>query len=137
MAQVQRTTITLRFNGEDLDPQELSDRLGATPTRAFVKGATLPSASGSDRIAKTGQWLLTLEGEAPDDFEKLVTRLFHRLSTDRDTWLDLSKRFAGELFVGFFLGSSNEGVPVGHEALREIVARGLGLGVDIYGATEA
>jgi len=137
MAQVQRTTVTLRFNGDDLDPQELSDRLGTTPTRAFTKGATLPSAGGSDRIAKTGQWQLTLEGEAPDDFETLVTRLFHRLSADRDAWLDISKRFAGELFVGLFLGSSNEGVPVSRETLREIVARGLGLGLDVYGATEA
>lgn len=137
MAQVQRTTISLRFNGDDLNPQEINDRLGATPTRAFAKGATLPSGSASDRVAKTGQWRLTLEGEAPDDFETLVTRLFHQLCPDRDVWLDLSERFAGDLFVGLFLGSSNEGVPISRKTLHEISARGLGLGFDVYGPARA
>ena len=137
MAQVQHTTLTLRFYGDDLDPQELSDRLGATPTRAFLKGAKLLSAGGSERIAKTGQWRLTIEADAPEDLETLVARLFDGLNPEQDAWIDLSERFAGELFIGFFLGSSNEGVPISRQTLNSIASRGLGIGLDIYASREA
>lgn len=137
MAQVQHTTLTLRFHGEDLDPQELSDRLDATPTAAYVKGARLSPAGRPERIAKVGQWRLTLEADAPDDLEALVARLFEGLNPEQDTWIDLSGRFAGELFIGFFLGSSNEGVPISRETLHAIASRGLGIGLDIYAPTEA
>ena len=136
MAKVQRTIVTLRFHGDNLDPQELSDRLGAMPTSAFVKGATLRSARGTERVAKTGQWRLNVEAEAPDDFDGLVAQLFDQLSSDHDTWLDLSGRFAGNLFVGLFLDSSNEGVPISRETVSAIAARGLSLGLDIYGPTD-
>lgn len=137
MAQVQRTTITLRFNGDALNPQELTERLGAVPTRSFAKGATLPSHDGAERVAKTGHWRLTLEADAPDDFETLTARLFNQLTPDGDAWLGLSQRFAGELFVGLFLGSSNEGVPISSATLAGIAAKGLGLGFDIYGPSQA
>jgi hypothetical protein len=134
MAQIQRTVVTLRFHGDDLNPMELSDRLGAIPSKAHEKGATLQSASGA-RIAKMGIWNLTVEADAPDGFEELVTRLFGQLSPELDTWLDLSGRFAGDLFVGLFLGRTNEGLPIGRETLGAIASRGLKLGFDIYGPT--
>jgi hypothetical protein len=134
MAQIQRTVVTLRFGGNDLNPKELSDLLGAMPTKAHEKGTTLQSASGA-RIAKTGIWNLTVEAKAPDDFDVLVSRLFDQLNSSLETWLDLSERFEGNLFVGLFLDSSNEGISIARETIRAIATRGLELGFDIYGPT--
>lgn len=134
MAKIQETKITLRFHGDDLDPQELSNRLGAMPSSAATKGAKLRSASGRERVSKTGQWQLRVEAAVPDEeFDRQITQLFDQLTTDHDTWRDLSKRFDGNLFVGLFLGSSNEGVVISSETLSAISARGLELGLDIYG----
>jgi len=137
MAQVQRTTLTLRFHGDDLDPEELSNRLGAAPTHAVLKGAMLSSSGAQERTAKTGQWRLTMEADAPDDLETLVARLFDQLSPEQNTWTDISGRYAGELFIGLFLGGSNEGVPISSRTLNAIAVRGLGVGLDIYAPTEA
>jgi hypothetical protein len=137
MAKIQDTKITLRFHGDDLDPQELSNLLGAMPTSAAAKGATLRSESGRERMARTGQWHLRVEATAPDEeFDSQVTRLLDHLTSDLDTWRDLSGRFDGNLFVGFFLGSSNEGVVIDPETLGAIAARGLELGFDIYGQSD-
>jgi hypothetical protein len=47
----------------------------------------------------------------------------------------LSERFEGNLFVGLFLDSSNEGISIARETIRAIATRGLELGFDIYGPT--
>jgi hypothetical protein len=63
-------------------------------------------------------------------------RLFDKLTSNQDAWRDLSERFDGNLFVGLFLGGSNEGVVIGSETLTAISTRGLELGLDIYGHSE-
>jgi hypothetical protein len=137
MAKIQETKVSLRFSGDDLDPQELTERLGAMPSSAAVKGETLTSASGRERVAKTGKWLLRVEAAAPDEeFQEQVTRLFEQLTSDHDIWRDLSRRFAGNLFVGLFLGCSNEGVEIEPETVNAIAARGLELGFDIYAPSD-
>lgn len=133
MAQIQETKVTLRFGGDDLDPEELTDRLGATATSAAKKGSILLSASGRERMARTGQWQLRVDAARPgEELEGQLTRLFDQLTSDLRTWRELSERFDGNLFVGLFLGSTNEGVVIGSEMLAAISARGLELGLDIY-----
>jgi hypothetical protein len=133
MAKIQETKVSLRFSGDDLNPQELTERLGAMPSSATVKGETLASSTGRVRVGKTGTWLLRVEPAAPDeDFREQVTRLFAQLTSDEDIWHELSRRFAGNLFVGLFLGCSNEGFVIEAELLNAITARGLELGFDVY-----
>jgi hypothetical protein len=44
----------------------------------------------------------------------------------------LSGRYGGNLFVGVFLGSSNEGLTLAPETALAIGERGLSLQLDIY-----
>jgi hypothetical protein len=107
------------------------------PSSAAVQGETLPSSSGRERVAKTGKWLLSVEVAAPDEeFQEQVTRLFEQLTPDHDIWRDLSGRFAGGLFVGLFLGCSNEGLEIEPDIVNAIAARGLELGFDIYAPSD-
>ena len=138
MPKVQEVSVALRFYGDDLDPETVSRRLGALPSRSAVKGQMLPSASGRERTAKTSYWNLQLDTVGPDeDFEEQVTRLFDQLTADEEIWRDLGRRFKGDLFVGLFLNETNEGLVIGHEALSAINARGLKINFDIYGPSDS
>ena len=132
MGPVKRMTVTLRFRGDDLDPRELTKRLGSPPTGAASKGGTWLTPSGAERVAVTGWWRLRLEAGDADTFEDQIAQLFATLSPDCATWRDLSKRYGGNLFVGVFLGSSNEGLTIAPEAALAIGERGLELQLDIY-----
>lgn len=136
MSKMQSTVVTIRFFGDDLRPEELTQRLGKMPTRAHAKGDELRSKSGT-RIARTGLWNLTLEGDAPDDFETLLTQLLDQLSSDCSIWLNLSERYAGNLFIGLFMGSSNAGFEISCNVVESIAQRGLALHFDIYDPEDA
>jgi hypothetical protein len=45
----------------------------------------------------------------------------------------LSQRYGGNLFVGLFLGSGNEGLCLGPDIAAAIAARGVELQLDNYG----
>jgi hypothetical protein len=113
MSRLEKTVVTLRFHGDDLEPQMLTQALGAEPSRAAVKGIPMTSANGIERPTKTGQWLLTVETTSPaEEFDEQVRRVFDQLTGNENVWRDLSERFSGNLFVGLFLGSSDEGVVI-------------------------
>jgi len=133
MGKIHQTTVTLRFRGDDLVPEQLTSLLGATQTSAAIKGELLQTVGGKERVAKTGQWHLRIDPAEPgEEFDEQLIRLFNQLTSDLDTWRYISERYNGNLFVGFFLGSSNEGVEISSETLSAISARGLELGLDIY-----
>lgn len=133
MEKINETKVSLRFRGDDLDPEELTSLLGAMPTNAATKGARLQSTGGRERVANTGYWHLGVDPTAPgEEFDQQLLRLFRELTSDLDTWRYLSERYAGNLFVGFFLGTSNVGVEISSETLSAISVRGLELGLNIY-----
>ena len=59
MAQVQKSSVTLRIGGDDLIPHEITKLLGAQPTAAQSKGDEIVGRkTGSVRVAKMGMWRL-------------------------------------------------------------------------------
>jgi hypothetical protein len=132
MGPVKKTAVTLRFRGDTLDPHELTKRLGRTATDAASKGGTWITPSGAKRTAETGWWRLRSDGGDADTFKDQIALLFSTLSSDCAAWRDLSGRYGGNLFVGVFLGSSNEGLTIAPETALAIGERGLSLQFDIY-----
>jgi hypothetical protein len=132
MGPVKKTRVTLRFGGDDLDPRELTERLGSPATSAAAKGGTWLTPSGAERIAKTGWWRLRVEAGDADAFNSQVAQLFATLTTDCATWRDLSGRYGGNLFIGVFLGSLNEGLTITPGTALAMGERGLSLQLDIY-----
>ena len=132
MGPVKKMTVTLRFRGDDLDPRELTERLGSSPTSAASKGGMWLTPSGAERVAGTGWWRLRLESGDADTFKGQIAQLFATLSPDLAAWRDLSARYRGNLFVGAFLGSANEGLIIAPETAFAIGERGLELQLDIY-----
>lgn len=87
-------SITLRFQGNDLDPTALTDALAGTPTH---------SGRMSDPGIKTGHWWLKTSWEVGEDlngeefgkFSPRILDLLAPLSADLEVWRALSKRFSG------------------------------------------
>ena len=131
MGPVKKITVTLRFRGDDLDPRELTKRLGSPRPPQLPKaehGLPPPVRKGfQKRDGGACNWKQAMRTPS-------TIRLPNSspLSADCATWRDLSERYGGNLFVGVFLGSSNEGLTVAPETASAIGQRGLSLQLDIY-----
>jgi len=125
--------VGLRFRGDDLDPDEISQLLGCQPTRGQRKGEGRVLASGKTVIAKTGGWQLDATIAKPGDLDAQVTELLSQLTTDLSVWSQLTARYAVDLFCGFFMEGGDEGLVVDASTLAELGARGIELGLCLYG----
>jgi hypothetical protein len=123
----------LRICGDDLNPQELSKRLGATPTLACVKGE--PRKPGGKVIARTGQWHLSAKDTETADLDAQVAEILTQLPADLDIWRSLATHYQIDLFCGWFMNESNEGVEIAAETLSALGSRGIRLDVDLYAPT--
>ncbi len=136
MPAISETHVSVRFYGDDLEPDELTERLGAQPTSNARKGEIVRSKDGRERTEKTGRWVFRVERREPGDLDSQIQELFGALASDLATWRELSKRHGPDLFVGLMLRDSNEGIEVGYETLALLTERGITLSLDVYGPIE-
>ncbi len=135
MAQVAESTASLRIMGEDLDHEEITALLGATPTQGERNGDRIVGAvSGSVRISKGGMWRLESERHRPENFDGQVAGILAKLSTDLEVWRAISSKYYVEIYSGLFLDVSNEGFSISAKTLDALAKRGIEIQFDIYGA---
>jgi uncharacterized protein DUF4279 len=130
---IHRTAATLRFFG-DLDPDEISDALGGKPTVGVRAGGTWINKGGREIVARRGTWRLETERRSPGDLDAQIEELFAGLTKDLDVWRALTGRFQADIFCGVFMAAGNEGLELTPSTLFSVGARGLTLGLDIYGS---
>lgn len=133
MAHLQRAVASLRIAGDDLDPNQVSALLGTDPTHGQAKGQEIPLKSGRTRIAQFGQWRLHATETEPENLDGQVAELLGKLTDDLAIWRNLGHRYKIDLFCGWFMGGTNEGVTVSATTLKALGERGIELGLDIYG----
>jgi hypothetical protein len=131
VAHLARSVATLRIIGDELVPEEVSSLLRALPTRAERKGEAVPTKTG-ERIARTGAWRLEATATEPEDLDAQVSELLSLLTSDLEVWRTLARRYRLDLFCGWFMNESNEGVSVSPSTLLALGQRGIELGLDIY-----
>lgn len=124
------TSVTLRFFGDELDPDELSRQLGSQPTLSRRKGDVITGQG--DRRAETGSWLLSSERQSKSPLELQIAALFGRLTNDLSVWKQLTGRFYADLFCGLWSEAFNRGTELSPQILRMVADRGLRLGLDVY-----
>lgn len=127
--EVERIKVSLRFSGDELDPEFISNLLGCQPTKSYRKGDVL-SSKRSSRIAQTGFWSLREEEEA-GTLETKVRRLLNQISNDPAAWNSLSG-FQGNIFCGVFIEDWNRGFSLSSELMQDLVERKLTIDFDIY-----
>jgi hypothetical protein len=133
MAQVQKSSVTLRIGGDDLIPLEITKLLGVQPTTAETKGDKIVGCkTGHVRIARMGIWMLEAEDREPEGMNGQVQELLGQLTSDLAVWKSIGKKYQIDLFCGIFLGGSNEGMTLSAACLAALGERGIEMGLDIY-----
>lgn len=132
MTGIGSTTLTIRLFGDELDPDEVSNLLGAQPSSSNRKGAVRQSASGRSIVERTGYWRYKAQERKPGDLSAQIRETFGQMTADLEVWRMLSRRFAGDCFCGLFMSETNEGLVLEPEVLDILTARGLTLMLDIY-----
>lgn len=130
---VDRTTVTLRIFGDDLNPAEVSRLLGCQPSIAYAKGdALIGRTIGRERIARTGSWRLKSDEDRGVDLAAQIEKLLSRVNGDLDVWKKLAQKYEVELFCGLFLEDIARELWLSAEVLQPIADRRLNIGFDIY-----
>jgi hypothetical protein len=132
MSELARSDVTLRFFGDDLIPEELTQMLGCTPTVGVRKDGTWLTLRGAEKTARTGSWRLNAPRSLPGDLNGQISSLFAQLTTDLAVWEDLARRYRADLFCGLFLRDGNEGMILSVDTLTAISQRRLFVDFDIY-----
>jgi len=130
MSLVGRTKVTLRFVGDDLDPDTLTAMLGCRPTSAKRAGEVLPSGY----VVVRGSWHMQSELCVPGDLDTQIRSILASLTSDLAVWNDLAERYRANLFCGLFLTEGNQEIVLSSDTMAAIGLRGIKLGLDIYGA---
>ncbi|AMO72354.1 DUF4279 domain-containing protein [Sphingorhabdus sp. M41] len=132
MGTVSETSVGLRFFGDDLNPDEITIKLGCEATIGVQKGGTWLTAKGATKIARTGSWRRHTPRLSPGDLDRQIELLLSQMSDDLGIWNDLTSRFQADIFTGLFLKDQNEGISLSPLTLVAIGSRGLKLDLDIY-----
>ncbi len=127
------TTAALRFRGDDLDPDEVTELLGCAPSRARRKGDV---GRGPATVARTGSWQLRVAERPGGDLDGQVAGLLGRVTSDLSIWRTLNARYRCDVFCGLFMRSGNDMAYLSAATSRMLGERGLELAFDIYDAVE-
>lgn len=137
MAVLCGSVASLRFFGDDLDPDELTRLLGCQPTKSERKGEEIVGkVTGSKRTARSGGWRLSAERREPGDLDAQISEIFDGLTNDMSIWQDLTSRFRADVFCGLFMEEGNEGISLSNETLQRLAERGLTIDFDIYASSD-
>jgi hypothetical protein len=131
MAHLHHSIVGLRIFGDRLDPDEISRLLGGVPTDSFRKGQVKPSKT-KGIIRKSGGWLLNAAGQEPGNLDIQVEEMLGQLTEDLSVWAALTNEYKVDLFCGFFMSETDEGIEVSAKTLKALGERGIKLGVCIY-----
>lgn len=136
MARIASSAASLRFWGDDLDPDAFTACLGRAPTSSQTKGQAIPIGGpvpGQVRIAKTGLWRLKAEDREPGDLDDQISELLGGLTEDLSIWRDLAAKYGSDISVGFFMRRGNEVIVISAESVNALSSRGISISLDIYG----
>ena len=137
MAHLHRSVATLRIMGDDVLPERVTRLLGYEPTHSLTKGQIIRGRiTGHERVARIGMWSLEATDCEPEDLDKQVAELLDKLTQDLRVWASLSEQFRIDLFCGFFMEESNEGVSISAKTMLALGQRGIEIGLDIYAPTQ-
>jgi hypothetical protein len=131
MAHLHRSVASLRICGDQLDPDEISRLLGGFPTLSYRKGDVKKSKI-RDIVRKSGAWMLNATDREPEDLDAQVEEILGQLTQDLAVWVSLSKNHRMDLFCGFFMEQTDEGVEISTQTLKALGERGIKLGFCVY-----
>lgn len=125
-------TVEIRFSGDGLNPVEISERTGLTPSTTWIGPATASASRSGHPV-----WGYNGEGEAgfqPEwlSLEEGLGFVTGRLLHVRATLLDFSRIYRGVWWCGHFQTSFDGGPTLSPQLLGRLASFGLPLFIDNY-----
>ncbi len=136
MATLDQCKAALRIFGDELIPEELSRLFDHFYTQGWVKGYEYSTSSGKVVVKKSGAWILDAEPTDSADFDGQISQLLGYIDVSLDDWALLAKRFEMDIFCGWFMRESNEGISVSSQTMRLLSERNIALSIDIYASPD-
>ena len=124
--------VSISIFGEGVDPDEVSQALGATPDRSHRVGETVSAESSARR--RTGLWSITTHGSVADEavLADHIAVILGRVSSDVAIWRQLADHHSTRVFISWFMGEGNEALRVDASILAELARRALHLDIEVY-----
>jgi hypothetical protein len=129
MAELEHTTVSIRFAGKDLDPVRLSELL------RFTRTVTTQSIVRS-RKNGTVIWSISYEGNEKLSVVEKIEALLAMFTKEKSAWAQARENVKADIFCGLFLDGWNQGFGLTPELMREISDRNLEIGFDVYAPTD-
>lgn len=137
MGIAEKSVVTFRIFGPDLDPDEITRLLKCEPDRTARKGESrIIQGKESSYIEKQGGWRLSAPDRTPEDIPAQINEILVMLESSADIWASLSSRYEMDMFCGVFMSSSNDGLEFPPSLLAELASRGIALNLDVYEPTD-
>lgn len=137
MGYLHKSSASIGFYGDDLDPTEITKALGSNPSVGVRKGETWFTKSGARKTALQGSWRIEADQREPGNLDAQINGILDGLADNFSLWNAFSERYRGRVFCGLFLASGNEGFSLHSGTLLRLAERGLLIDFDIYGAEVA
>ena len=130
-------TFALWIQGDDLDPDDVSRRLGCTPTSAHRKGEAhriWPSPPGAPMPPPrvTGTWVLEAVGDSPHQADELIESLLGRFTSAPAFWRPLHRDFTVTLHLAAHTARWGTGFRLGPATLARCTATGAPLHIHLH-----
>jgi hypothetical protein len=137
MADISRSTISIRLFGSELNPEKITQLLVCEPSSAAKTGEKIIKRNGQERIVKKGFWRLAYGESDEVILEEKIELLFGKLTTNLDSWRKVTRNLdTVDIFCGLFIDNWNEGFTLSQSILKKISDRNLEIGFDIYSPTD-
>jgi hypothetical protein len=127
----EKASVSIRFFGDELDPNELTKLLECEPSEAYKKGYVI-TTTVMPRTVKTGMWFLSVERNTEQTLEEIILELLEKLTKDLKVWKKLSEQFEISIYCGAWIMGWNRDVWFNADLLTKIAERNLSIGLAIY-----
>lgn len=132
MDNLQRASVSLLIEGDDLAPAEISALLGGEPRLAVSMGEVFLGSHGTEIQARTGKWHLGDGWKSPANIDAEIVSMLGSLSDDATVWEGLNNRFDCYIAVGGYFEDWTGGIFLEPGVLRMLADRGLAIDFDLY-----
>ncbi|HEX4580284.1 MAG TPA: DUF4279 domain-containing protein [Candidatus Dormibacteraeota bacterium] len=124
--------VSITVFGDAVDPDVITEALGAAPDRSHRVGEAVSGESAARR--RTGLWSISTHGSVPEEspLSDHMTALLGRVTTDATVWRGLAALHSTRIFIGWFMGDGNEALRVDASVLDELARRSLHLDIEAY-----
>lgn len=125
-------TASLHLYGDQLDPAEISKILLVEPSRGQRMGETFRFASGREKRAKTGSWVLYAEDvERSHEIAESVAGILGRIDYSKSL-LEIRGVTTGYIALALRVGEQPDAGVLPPELVCRIARLGLGLSFETY-----